>query len=64
MSEGKNLVHTLLVVLTGMVAWTITDSIIWTLLDALFFPVAWAKWLICHDVNMTVLHRTFDFFLR
>lgn len=64
MSDKQNFLHTLLMVTTGMVAWTINHSVLWALLDALFFPVAWAKWLICHDVNMTVLHRTFDFLLR
>jgi hypothetical protein len=33
-------------------------------LDFIFWPIAWCKWLICQQVNLTIIKATFSFFLR
>lgn len=48
-------------VIVAMVAYTITGSIFWSVVDAIFSPIAITKWLICHDLTLTVLKHTFQF---
>lgn len=48
---------------TSMVGYHVHGSVFWSIVDFIFSPVAWAKWLICHEVNMTIIKETFSFFL-
>lgn len=50
-------------VLTAMVGHTIHGSFFWSIVDFFFVPFAWAKWLICHEVNMSIIKTTFAWFL-
>ena len=63
-AERSRLPYAFAGVLTGMVAYTMSGSILWAIIDWLFWPIVWVKWFICHNINMTILHRTFDFLLR
>ena len=49
---------------TAMIGYHIHGSIFWSVMDWLFWPIAWFKWLVCHEVNMTVIRETFAFFAR
>jgi hypothetical protein len=51
-------------VATAMVGNTIHGSTFWSIMDFLFAPLAWIKWLLYHEVSLSVLHQTFDFFLK
>lgn len=46
-----------------MVGYTIHGSIFWSALNFLFSPIAWAKWLVCKKVSLSVIQRTFSFLL-
>lgn len=48
---------------TAMVGYTIHGSIFWSALNFLFWPIAWAKWLVCKEVSLSVIQRTFSFLL-
>jgi hypothetical protein len=48
---------------TAMIGHTIHHSLFWALVDFAFWPIAWVKWLICHQVTLSVIKRTFGFFL-
>ncbi len=48
---------------TAMVGHTIHHSLFWSVVDFFFTFLAWAKWLICHQVNLGVIKQTFSFFL-
>jgi hypothetical protein len=37
---------------------------IWSIIDGVFWPLAWLKWLICHQVNLSVVKEAFGFFLK
>jgi hypothetical protein len=49
---------------TAMVGYHIHHSIFWSCLDWVFSILVWAKWLICHDVTLSVIRDTFSFFLQ
>ena len=48
---------------TAMIGYTIHSSVFWSIMDFFFMPFAWCKWLICHEVNLTIIKKTFEFFL-
>lgn len=33
----------------------------WAVIDFVFSPLALVKWLVCHQINATVIHQTFGF---
>ena len=54
----------LLNLLTAMVGYHIHHSIFWSVMDFLFMPFAIAKWLIMHQISISIIHDTFSFFLN
>jgi hypothetical protein len=48
---------------TAMIGHTIHHSLFWALVDFIFWPIAWVKWLICHQVTLSIIKQTFGFFL-
>ena len=48
---------------TSMVGYTIHGDLFWSIVDFFFSPVAIIKWLICHELTLTVLRETFAFIL-
>jgi hypothetical protein len=63
-SNPFGFVYTIFAVLTAMVGHTVNHSIFWGIVDFFFAPLAWAKWLVCHEVNMTIIKSTFEFFFH
>lgn len=49
---------------TAMVGHHIHGGLFWTLVDFFFAPLAWAKWLVFHQVNVSIIRSTFAFFLQ
>ncbi len=49
---------------TAMIGYTIYSSVGWSILDFLFAPFAWMKWLVMHQVNITIIKETFSFFIQ
>jgi hypothetical protein len=49
---------------TAMIGHTIHHSVIWAVIDFIFWPVALVKWLVCHEITLSVIKRTFGFFLN
>lgn len=52
----------ILATLTSMVGYHIHQSLFWAVMDFLFYPFAWVKWLIYHEVSQQVLRETFSWF--
>ena len=57
------LLYTIAYVCTAMIGYTIHKSIFWSIMDFMFAPLAWIKWLICHEVTLDIIKKTFDWFL-
>ena len=57
----KRLFWLMFSVATGMIGYAIHHSLFWAICDFVFLPLAWAKWLICHEVSMSVIKSAFAF---
>jgi hypothetical protein len=65
MSEHKNNTgpfHLILAVITAIIGHAIHGSLFWSIMDFLFYPIVIIKWLICQEINMSVLRRAFSWF--
>lgn len=51
-------------VCTAIIGHHIHGSFWWALFDWIFAPLVWVKWLICHEVNVSIIREAFDFFLK
>jgi hypothetical protein len=49
---------------TAMIGHTIHHSVFWSIVDFFFWPIAWIKWLVCHEVSMATIRQTFSFFFN
>lgn len=45
-----------------MIGYRINHSLFWAIIDFFFAPIAWIKWFICEEVNITIIKETFSFF--
>jgi hypothetical protein len=57
-------IYSILALLTAMIGYQIHNSFFWAIMDFFFMPFAWIKWLIMHEVNITIIKETFSFFLK
>lgn len=52
-------------IMTAIIGHTINDgSIFWAVIDFFFWPFAIIKWLICHEICLTVIKESFSFFMK
>jgi hypothetical protein len=51
-------------IMTAMIGYTIHKSIFWSIIDFVFTPIVWIKWLICHDVTLSIIKQTFAWFFK
>lgn len=58
-----NLLYTLIGIAVAFVGYKIHGSVFWAIMDWIFWPFAILKWLICQEINMTIIKGAFDFFL-
>ena len=49
---------------TAIIGHHIHGGFWWTLFDLLFWPFVWIKWLIYHDVTLSIIKETFSWFLQ
>jgi hypothetical protein len=45
---------------TAMIGYQIHHSVFWSICDFIFTPLAWVKWLICHEVTIPVIKSAFS----
>jgi hypothetical protein len=66
----SNSLYFIFCTLTGIIGYTVNVNLgssiplFWAFMDFLFSPFAWAKWLICQDVNLTIIKESFNFFFQ
>jgi len=58
-----NLLYTISCVCTAMIGYSIHKSIFWSIIDFIFTPLVWIKWLICHEVTLDIIKKTFEWFV-
>lgn len=60
----RSLVYTIFSVLTAMISYHINTSIFWAIMAFIFSPLAWIKWLLCHQVTLQIIRDTFSWFFN
>lgn len=58
------LLYLIFAVCTSMIGYHIHNSLFWAIVDFFFTPIAWAKWLICHEVTLSIIKTTFTWFFN
>jgi hypothetical protein len=59
-----NFLYTIICICTAMIGYKIHGSIFWAIIDFIFCPLIWIKWIICHDVTLSIIKQTFSWFLN
>ncbi len=63
-SGSVSILYPIIGVFTAIVGHSIHHSIFWAIVDWFFWPIAWCKWLLCHEVSLSVIKNAFSFFLQ
>ena len=50
-------------IVVAMIGYQIHQSVFWTIVDFFFSAVVPIKWLIFHEINLTIIKETFAFLL-
>lgn len=64
MKQLSSLIYTFFCVATAMIGYTIHGSIFWSIIDFFLTPLVWVKWLVFHEINITIIKNTFDFLTK
>jgi len=64
MRQIGGIIYLLFATATAMIGHVIHHSIFWSVMDFFFSPIAWIKWLIYHQISISVIKTTFAFFLQ
>ena len=64
MNTVNELIGTAFALATALVGYAIHHSTFWSICDFVFAPLAWIKWLILHQVSLTIIHSAFQFLLK
>lgn len=62
MKTLSKLIALLILTATAMIGFQIHHSLFWAIVDFFFAPLAWLKWLICHQVTLSVIKAAFAWF--
>ena len=62
--EIYSILYLTFLLLTYNVGFKIHGSIKWAIFDTLFAPIAWIKWMILHEVNLTLIKESINWFLK
>ena len=54
----------IIALLTSNIGYAIHKSVGWAIADFFFFPLAWLKWIILREVNLTIIKSAFDWFMK
>ena len=63
-NRTSSLLYRIACVCTAMIGYNIHGSVGWSILDFFFAPLVWIKWLVLHEVNLTIIKDTFSFFFN
>ena len=63
-NKTSSLLYRIVCVCTAMIGYNIHGSVGWSILDFFFAPLVWIKWLVLHEVNLTIIKDTFSFFFN
>lgn len=63
-NSGCNGFYLIFATITAVIGYHIHGGFFWTVCNFLFWPLSWVKWLVCQDVNITIIKGAFSFFFQ
>jgi hypothetical protein len=48
--------------LTAIVGYHMHGQVFYTICDFIFWPFVWIKWLVCHEVTLSLIKESFSWF--
>jgi hypothetical protein len=57
-----SLLNIFIAITIAMIGHTIHGSLFWSIVDFFFWPLALIKWLICHELTLKIIEKTFQWF--
>jgi hypothetical protein len=57
-----SVLYLILAILTAVIGYNIDKSIPWAFFNFFVWPLAWVKWLVLKQVNMTIIKQSFSGF--
>jgi len=57
-----SVLYLLIAILTAVIGYQIDKSIVWGLFNFFLWPLAWVKWLVLKQVNLTIIKKSFSGF--
>lgn len=49
---------------TAIIGYHMHHSLFWAIVDFVFAPLVWVKWLILHEVTLSIIRESFAWFFR
>lgn len=62
--ESGSLLYTIICICTAMIGYTMHNSLFWSIIDFIFTPLVWIKWIICKEVTLNIINKTFEWFFN
>jgi len=61
---SKSFIWCVVSLLTAIIGHEIHGSTFWAVMDFFFMPLAWLKWVICQEVNISIIKESFAWFFQ
>lgn len=62
-ADPLKIIYLIIAIFTSMVGYEIHHNVFYAIINFIFWPISWIYWLVCHDVNISVIKSAFGFFL-
>lgn len=64
MKRLSSFFYLVIAVCVAMIGYQRHGDTLWAIIDFMFWPIAVVKWLIYHEINVSLIKTTFDFLLK
>ena len=64
MNRINGLFYTVFCICMATIGHYIHGGVFWTIMNFIFAPLSWLKWMVCHQVSISVIKAAFAFFLK
>ena len=65
MKKMSGLIYFLFSLFTAVIGYNVNNkSVFWAIVDLIFPIFAWIKWVICQEVNITIIKNSFTWFFK
>lgn len=62
--KAANICYMIAATATAMIGYHIHGSVFGAICDWFFWPITWVKWLVLHQVTLSIIKATFTWFFQ